>query len=105
MKKYFLTIIVFFIFYSPIVKSDELMTQIKLDELLDEVQTLRQEVYNLKKQINNDVYYWVWKTNSQLVASMLEIVKSDLSKEERMELFNKWNKNLNEFFNKDLKID
>ena len=81
------------------------MTQIKLDELLNEVQTLRQEVYDLKKQINNDVYYWVWKTNSQLVASMLEIVKSDLSKEERMELFNKWNKNLNEFFNKDLKID
>ena len=105
MKKYLLTIVVFFIFYSPIVKSDELMTQIKLDELLNEVIMLREEVYNLKKQINNDVYYWAYKNNSQLVASMLEIVKSDLSKDERMELFNKWNKNFNDFFNKNLKVD
>ena len=105
MKKYLLTIIVFFIFYSPIIKSDELMTQIKLDRLLDEVMTLREEVYNLKKQINNDVHYWVWKNNSFLYGSIVEIVKSDLSKEEREKLFNEWNKNINEFFDKDLRID
>tara|TARA_B100001971_G_scaffold81858_1_gene75547 strand:+ start:295 stop:612 length:318 start_codon:yes stop_codon:yes gene_type:complete len=105
MKKYLLTIVVFFIFYSPIVKSDELMTQIKLDELLNEVIMLREEVYNLKKQINNDVYYWVWKNNSFLYGSIVEIVKSDLSKEEREKLFNEWNKNMNEYFDKDFRID
>ena len=105
MKKYLLTIIVFFIFYSPIVKSDDVMIQMKLDRLLDEVMTLREEVYNLKKQINNDVYYWVWKNNSFLYGSIVEIVKSDLSKEEREKLFNEWNKNINEYFDKDFRID
>jgi|TARA_B100002003_G_scaffold208860_1_gene203754 hypothetical protein len=105
MKKYLLTIIVFFIFYSPIVKSDDVMIQMKLDRLLDEVMTLREEVYNLKKQINNDVYYWVWKNNSFLYGSIVEIVKSDLSKEEREKLFNEWNKNMNEYFDKDFRID
>ncbi len=105
MKKYLLTIVVFFIFYSPIVKSDDVMIQMKLDRLLDEVMTLREEVYNLKKQINNDVYYWVWKNNSFLYGSIVEIVKSDLSKEEREKLFNEWNKNMNEYFDKDFRID
>ena len=105
MKKYLLTIIVFFIFYSPIVKSDDVMIQMKLDRLLDEVMTLREEVYNLKKQINNDVYYWVWKNNSFLYGSIVEIVKSDLSKEEREKLFNEWNKSFNQYFDKDLRID
>ena len=105
MKKYLLTIIVFFIFYSPIVKSDDVMIQMKLDRLLDEVMTIREEVYNLKKQINNDVYYWVWKNNSFLYGSIVEIVKSDLSKEEREKLFNEWNKNMNEYFDKDFRID
>ena len=105
MKKYLLTIIVFFIFYSPIVKSDELIIQMKLDRLLEEVTMLRAEVYNLKKQINNNVYYYVSKTNGQLLMSMLEIVESDLSKEERQEIFNKWTKFFNEFFNENLKID
>ena len=105
MKKYLLTIIVFFIFYSPIVKSDDVMIQMKLDRLLDEVMTIREEVYNLKKQINNDVYYWVWKNNWFLYGSIVEIVKSDLSKEEREKLFNEWNKNMNEYFDKDFRID
>ena len=87
MKKYLLTIIVFFIFYSPIVKSDEFMTQFKLDQLLEEVQILKEEVSNLKKQINNDVYNQVLENNFALQLLITDIVKSDLSEKEKIDLW------------------
>ena len=87
MKKYLLTIIVFFIFYSPIVKSDEFMTQFKLDQLLEEVQILKEEVRNLKKQINNDVYNQVLENNFALQLLITDIVKSDLSEKEKIDLW------------------
>ena len=87
MKKYLLTIIVFFIFYSPIVKSDEFMTQFKLDQLLEEVQILKEEVRNLKKQINNDVYNQVLANNFALQLLITDIVKSDLSEKEIIDLW------------------
>ena len=97
MKKYFLTIIVFFIFYSPIVKSDEFLTQFKLDQLLDEVQILKEEVRNLRKQINNDVYFWAYANNHMIHFLATEVVDSNLSKKEIMELWNEQHKKVYEF--------
>ena len=94
MKKYLLIIVLFVTFYSHIAKSDELMTQIKLDQLLEEVAMLRQEVYDLKDDVNRTTY-WAYKNNSFLVYSLMEIIKSDLSKKEIEDKLNKINKNYN----------
>jgi hypothetical protein len=93
MKKYLLTIIVFFNFYSPIVKSDEFETNMKLDQLLEEVQILREEVRNLKKQIKDDVDFWAFANNQMIYFLATEVVDSKLSKKEITDLWSERHQN------------